>query len=505
MNIFKRKKVEEVIKQEVAQPQQVVRRFVAANSSRFSSALPFASRINAELKRDYIALVSRARDAAKNNDFISGILNNFSRNVIGSKGFMLQCNFLQDDYFTSDTIANNIIENLWYEYQRSINGYVTTDCKMGGRDFDELVLRTFITDGEVFIQKIIDETSKFGVRYKIIDSLDVDYMYNVATTENGGKIIMGVELDASGKVIAYHVRDNKNDNYSTGKRYVLRADEVIHIFKRNFADQVRGYTMLAPLIFKLEQLESFAESELIAARVQACSMAFYEDSGTSDANEEFGSSSQNVAQEEEVYTEMAPGQIAFAPKGKTIKQIQNNHPASNFGSFCKAILRGLSNSIGMSYNKATADYESTNYSSLREAQLEDRESFKSLQEFLIENWKEIQYREFLKYVLLNNLSFLPFEKMKKFYNIKFNGKNFAWIDPVKEITALKIKLDNNLIDPISVIEEQGLDVDDVLNRTKLFQDKLKEKGIIPSASLNEVIAKVVEEQVVASSKVDDTQ
>lgn len=504
-DLFKSKSPAPVVvpRLEVPKQKQSLRRFIAASNNRFASMLPFASRINQDLKTDYIALVNRSREAAKNNDFVAGLLNNFGRSVIGSNGFTLQCNFLQDDYVTADIIANNIIEKLWDEYQRTIGGHVDTTGKIGGRDFDELVLRTFIVDGEVFIQKVDDPKAKFGVRYCVIDSLDVDYAYNVNSTDEGGRIIMGVELDRNGKVIAYHVRENPNDSYNTGKRRAISADQIIHLFKRNFADQVRGYTMLAPMLFKLDQLETYAEAELIAARVQACSMAFYEDSGTSDADDEYGKGEELDTEEEVIYTEMAPGQIAFAPKGKTVKQIQNNHPSINFGGFCKAVLRGLSNAIGISYNKATSDYEAVSYSSMRSAEISDRESYKIMQEFVIENWKEIQYREFLKYVLLNKITFLPFEKIAKFYNVKFVGRSFTWVDPLKEITAIKIKLDNNLIDPITVIEEQGLDVDDVLNRTKTFQDKLREKGIVPAPALNEMISEIVQAQVIESSKVDD--
>jgi capsid protein len=84
------------------------------------------------------------------------------------------------------------------------------------------------------------------------------------------------------------------------------------------------------------------------------------------------------------------------------------------GGFCKAILKGVAGALGMSYNKISSDYESTSYSSLRQSNIEDEVAIKELQQFFIDNWKNIQFAEWLKYLLISDLTNLPYSKLDKF-------------------------------------------------------------------------------------------
>ena len=473
MSLFKRKKTKkDIVKNHVS------RRFNAAFGGRVHSYVPSYQRINADLKTDSIGMILKARDLAKNNDFVSGYLNTIVRNVIGSRGFRLQCNALNDDG-SADQIANSLLEGLWNEYEKPSNSFVTTDERTGGRDFDILVLRTLVIDGEVFIRKVYDSNSKFGTRYELIDTLDIDFLYNVNECGDGTRIVCGIKIDRKGKPISYFIRTSNTDYYQTGERVEVKADEIIHIYRKFFAGQVRGYTPLSATILNLNQLESYKEAEIIAARMQACNMAFYTKTSSSSGGDGFGDD-ENIDVNGDWVSEMSPAQIAFAPDGYDVKQLNNNHPNSNFGQFVKSVLRGISNSLGTSYNKSTSDYESVNYSSLREAALEDRASWQELQQFIIENWKDVQFAEFLKNVLLNDLTSLPFSKFKKFSAHKFFGRAWDWVAPQQDLNAIKLKLALKLTDPITEIEKLGRTADDVLNRWELWNKKLEERGLSQS-------------------------
>jgi capsid protein len=78
------------------------------------------------------------------------------------------------------------------------------------------------------------------------------------------------------------------------------------------------------------------------------------------------------------------------------------------------MLKGVAGALGMSYNKVSSDFESTSYSSLRQSNIEDAVTVKEMQQFLIDNWKNVQYAEWLKYLLLSDLTNLPYSKMDKF-------------------------------------------------------------------------------------------
>ena len=100
-----------------------------------------------------------------------------------------------------------------------------------------------------------------------------------------------------------------------------------------------------------------------------------------------------------------------------------------------------------------------------------------MQQFLIDNWKNIQYAEFLKYLLISELTNLPYSKIDKFMVHEFRGKGWEYLDPVKEYTSIKLKLEMKLTNPIIEIEKMGYDVDDVLTGWQVWKQKLKERNI----------------------------
>ena len=95
------------------------------------------------LKREYQTLQLRARDLARNNEFVVGYLKNIRRNVIGDAGFRLVLN-------TRNAELRRDLQAYWDDYTSRAGGYITLDEKSSGRDLDDLIVRTLLVDGEVF-------------------------------------------------------------------------------------------------------------------------------------------------------------------------------------------------------------------------------------------------------------------------------------------------------------------------------------------------------------------
>ena len=440
------------------------RNFQAANSSRLIDwALSYAN-VNQSLRYDYLTMTLRARYLAKNNEYIAGYLNNLSRNVIGPDGFVLQSRASSEE-------DRNAIEELWREYQSRVGAFVTLDEHQSGRDFDALVLRTLIIDGEVFIRRVYDAESRFGYRYEVIDSLTVDTLYNVtASTPDDDAIIMGIRFDARGREKAYYIRESTTDWYNSGPRIEVPASEIIHIYRKQFADQARGYTAFAPIILNLNQMDAYKEAELIHARIQACAMGVWEYNGQGG-----GDVLDEVDEKGEFVREIKPGIFPVAPRGYTAKFLQNTSPNNQFGTFWKNMLRSISNALGISYNKAAGDYESVNYSSLREATLEDRASFEELQKYLIENWKDFPFADFIRALVWRDV--VPAGRMADSLRHRFFGRRFPWVDPAKEIAAKEKEYDLLLTDPITELESRGQDPEELLDRWERWNAMLEAKGL----------------------------
>lgn len=453
------------------------RSFLAATNTRLQNWVMSYQRINGQLVLDAKRMIMKARQLAKNNDFVIGYLNLLQRNIIGYNGYRLKMMAVNTDG-TLDAVGNEIIQQLYDEYMRKGN----VSPIMTGRDLDVLILRTLVVDGEVFIRKVKDN-SKFGIHYQLIDTLDIDHMYNTLTYDSqGNRIIMGIKVDQSYKPISYFINKVKGDYYNTSAaRQQISADEIIHIYRPYFVGQVRGYTMLSSVILNLNQLDGYTEAEVVGARLAACNQAFITQT-TAD-----GDLLEQANERGELIQDYAPGTIRYLPNGYDIKAFNSTHPNSNYGQFVKSVLRSISNALGISYNKANSDYESVNYSSLRESQLQDRMTYKELQYFLTEAYKDEQFKDFLKQVLVNQMTILPLARFDKFLRHEWKLNQWEWVDPIKEYNAIKTKLELKLTDPITEIQKLGGDPYAVLNRWKLWNDKKKQLGIAESVDDSSII------------------
>ena len=89
---------------------------------------------------------------------------------------------------------------------------------------------------------------------------------------------MGVELNSVGKPVAYHLfKKHPYDNtYPKPEQQYIRvpADEIIHAYIPNRAEQTRGVSFIAPIMANMKLLNGYYEAEIVAARVGASKMGF---------------------------------------------------------------------------------------------------------------------------------------------------------------------------------------------------------------------------------------
>lgn len=462
------------------------RSFIGARNTAFNRFQTTFATINQELKQDFIGLTLRARSLYKNSDIVNSYVNLMLRSVLGPKGFILNVTAYNEDG-TSDIYANNTIENFWYEYQHSIKHYVDSSETCNGLDFDRQVLFSLLVDGECFIRKIKDPKSKFGIRFQIIDSLNIAPLYNCNYQQDGTRVVMGIKVDEHNKPLSYFIRENKNtDFYLTGERIEVPADQIIHIYRKLFPDQIRGFSPLAPVLLSLNSLDEYKRSEINSALLQSIWFGVYEKQST-DANAFDDYDESEIDNSGNVAYGLEQGTIKFAPDGYKLNQIAPNHPNNNFGLFVKNITKGICGALGISYNKVSSDVSETSYSSLRQANIQDALTVSELQEFFITNWKDIQFAEFLKYLLLSDLTNLPYSKIDKFSSHDFQGRNAEYLDPAKEMQAIQLRLALGLSSPIEEIHNAGKDPIDVLNSWQKWNAMLRDRGLQLSENINTIV------------------
>ena len=112
--IFKKKPIE-----------KKTRAFRGASRSRFTSWLMSTfTPINRDLKSDLQMLIVRSRDLAKNNEIFRSHLHNMQKSIIGNQGFRLQ-SLVKNNDGTLNEEVNKEIELAWWDYGKSMNGYIS--------------------------------------------------------------------------------------------------------------------------------------------------------------------------------------------------------------------------------------------------------------------------------------------------------------------------------------------------------------------------------------------
>ena len=450
------------------------RAFKAAFNSRFVDWL-FTSghKVNNDLISQLKVLIERSRDLAKNNEIFRAYLNNCLKGVVGAEGFRLQMQIKNSDGTLNEAL-NDQIEWAWYDFTNKRK--LQTSQKLRDVDFDTLLFRTLLVDGEAFIQVIKDSQSPYGVKFKLIDSLAIDTELLQIMTETQNGIYNGVEVDHDYKVVRYWLRECYNGNYQSGKLYALPADEVIHLYRPQFIDQVRGYSPIVASYDSLKQLDDFAVAELIAAKISSCQGIFYQRNDKTPTGDFIGQ-----GQVDDIGTfmkELAPGMASVVPAGYNVKTMTPNHPSSNYDGFVKAITKRVAAANGTNYNTLNGDLESVNYSSLRQANIAENAFYKDWQRFLIDNWKNVQFELFLKGYLINSKSSLkPSSYNQYLRSYRFIGKTDPSYDISKEIVAVERMLKLGITSPIIEIEKRGLDPQEVVKDFVKWNTLCQENGL----------------------------
>lgn len=463
------------------------RSFKAAMTDRTTDGWQTASSsIDKDIKDGSSALRARARDAVLNNEYGAAYRRMLVRNVIGShpEGIKYQNLTRLDNSPKPDKLAQAQIERSWQKFISP--EYLTKNERYGLRDVLIILLLHLKVDGEFFVRILKDTESPFGIRIDIIEPDYIDLKKN-EYLENGNQVRMGVEVDKWGKPIAYHVRERKiNDLYSSldyisGELKRIPADEIIHVFKPIRAYQTRGFSDLAPILHKLHQLKGWEDASVVNARASASKMGFYTKSEKKigDATYTDGGSVQTNG---DVFHDFAPGQIGELPDGWGFQGFDPKYPHEQHTPFLKSNLRGFAAGLGVGYNNVANDAENVNFSSIRAFTLQEQDEWKEIQSTLIERFLDPLHKIWLKNTLafgtLTGELMLPFAKLDKFMQHKFQGRRWNWVDPVKEVSAKVNAINNNLTTLSRELADQGLDFDEVIEQRAYELARLKEAGIV---------------------------
>lgn len=446
------------------------RAYLAAAPSRLLADLPggAAQAPNRDIRAALPVLRARSRWLAQNDGYSKGFLRLLRRNVVGPTGFTLQMRVKNDRGDGQDKNANARIEDAWAEWSR------VGSCDVTGRlslaDFCRLTITTVGRDGEALV-RLLKGTgfNRFGLA---LQALDVSRLEESLNTVGGSSVLagmrladgnvvrQGVEVNRWGRPVAYWLRTTvpNDDTIRLPGRGIYErvpAESILHLFVTDWPDgQARGVPWLEAGIRSLAMLDGYSEAELTAARVAAGKMGFYKlDGDAEDLDGELQSDGTLVQQAE-------AGSFELLPKGVEVETFDPQHPNAAFKDFVGAILRQAAAGAGISYNAFANDAGGLNYSALRATELEDRDEWRTLQDWMIGAFARPVFSAWLREALITGALGLPAGKLFKFDAAHFVGRGWQWVDPQNEVKAAAAAVSLGITSRTQLVAERGGDFED---------------------------------------------
>ena len=450
------------------------RAFAGASTGRlFADFASMTRSADSELRPALRTLRNRCRELARNDEYVRRYLQLLKTNVVGPQGVSVQAKARNSDN-SLDAPGNKIVEKAWARWSKV--GNCTVDGRLSFVDAQRLVVETVARDGEALVRLIPGAANgdRFAIQFLEADLLDEELTRKL---DNGNMVRMGVEVDAFGRAVAYHLlREHPGDHEFaegyTRKHTRVPADQLLHIFQPDRPHQTRGSPSMAAAINALKMLHGYREAELVAARVSSAKMGFI----TSPDGDGYGG--EDVENENSPIMSAEPGTFEQLSAGESIQMFDPQHPVSAFADFHKAVLRGIASSLGISYASLASDLESVNYSSIRQGALDERDHYRTLQAFLITHFIEPVFQAWLTSAMTVGSLPLPMTRHEKFSGaIVYRPRGFSWIDPVREINAQVTGIQNGLLSMQDVATHYGADIEDVFESIQRERELADKYGI----------------------------
>jgi lambda family phage portal protein len=470
------------IADDVALASAAARGFAAADSNRLTSSLEREAQfINQQLRYQLRALRARSRQVTQNNPFGKRFAQMVVDNVAGPAPFRLQAKV----HFANgrlDHVANRKIEAAWRGWGRK------GVCELTGRWSWNAVQRTLVrmlaVDGELLLRKHRGvQYGAYGMQLQILDVDRLDDMLN-KRLPGGGAIHMGVELDAVSRPVAYHLLKRKPESWLAGgyprEHERVPAEEIVHVFVPEFAEQSRGIPWMYAALLNLIHIGAFEEAAVIAARVGAAQMGVIESPDGGGALVGDGTDAQGNAT-----INAEPGTFPKLPPGYKLSGWNPKYPDAAIEPFLKACLRGVAMGVNVAYHNLAGDMEGVNYSSARIAELDERDHWMTVQSFVAEHLHEPLYADWLQMQALSGM--LPFDaaRLEKYRDVQWQGRRWAWVDPLKEVKAHLAAIDGRLKSRTRVVAESGEDIEDVFDEIAAEQQLAEEKNVTLTSNAGE--------------------
>ena len=361
----------------------------------------------------------------------------------------------------------------------------------------DLICRNVIEAGEAFARlrpRLADDLSPMGLRVPLqVDLIEPEQLpfgkMSGDMSSPTNLIRGGIEFDQIQQRVAYHFyRQHPGDSTIWPNAFeVVRvpAESVLHVMEYSRGSQIRGITPLAPIILQLADVKDYDDAERLRQKLGAYLFAWRKSLTPDDPNME---------NTDQVGTDLAPDGAGYVnAQAGTLTMLDTNageefgfwaHPGvtNTYETFMRIQRQSQAVVMRISYEMLTGDMNQVNYSSARVRLLTLRRIWKKFQFSVIqEQFCRPLWRAWLDAAAIAGvIDTADYRKNPDFYlDVEWSGQPWEWVDPVKDVTSVRMEIEAGLTSREAEVAARGRDVQVVDEEIKRDHDREKQLGIVP--------------------------
>ena len=427
------------------------RAFEGAGGGRRWEGAGVVDNVNASIFQGSSTLKGRALHLAHNNPWAAQTRRALVASIVGS-GLKPQSNHPNE-------AVRKALHELWARHELVIDAEGRTDFS----GLQAALVGSMVTAGEGFARARLRRPE---------DGLEVPFQLQMIAPEqvdlalhrdqpDGARIRAGVEFDALGRRVAYHVfPQHPGDPIAMTALTARPVPEAFmdHLFLATAPGQVRGISWFAPGLLRLHELDAFEDATLVGQKVKALYAGFITDISGDGAGYSDGQTGSVLEHG------LEPGTLRVLQPGQDIKFSDPTKAGDSYGDFVKVQLRAFAASVGLTYEQVSNDLSDVNFSSMRAGAIEHRRFVEQVQKtVLIPQFCNRTWERFVRLAVVSGaLPARDFDRDPRPYlSVTWRRPGWPHINPADDVKAEREAVEAKFRPRSDVIASRGLDPEQV--------------------------------------------
>lgn len=439
--------------------------YYASTSNSATMDFSFASGVgfNTALLSDLDSLRNRIRYELRQSGIAKGMMRTYANSCIGTgPALSIMCD--NEDW-------GEAVEASFADWSRQCE-FLRGDSLA---HMLHLGVRQFFPCGEYIAVSKVDQKADHPVKLKYLmirpDRLAGACLLGKSSDVN---IVGGIEVDADGRPVAYHISKSEPDidmfsrlNVS-GEYNRIDVENVIHVFYSEDPAQMRGEPWLAVALPDLHKLRRYDEAT-IAAAIVAAKFAMFITNTTDSASESY----RRILPPG--LMDIVDGMATVLPPGYKPDTVPPAHPSANSPEFRRGVIANAGSANGMPANVANLDSSNSSFASARYDGVSMELEEKVVRKFIESRHLRRVFHSFLTYA--QSVGHLDPTPDCGFHLLWRWPQEERHTDPYKAANAAKIRMESGAATLGDIAIDSGKDPQEHYRQLKSEVERFRADGL----------------------------